>query len=137
MAVLFLLFDSAIKFTKIAPVKESFERLGYPLSLALAIGVLELVCVVAYLIPRTSVLGAVMLTGFLGGATASHARLVDPLFSHVLFPTYVAVLVWGGLFLREGRLRALFPLRSEPARREPDPVAAPTRPRVAYGELSS
>ena len=112
MPVLFLLFDSVIKLMQIAPVRESFARLGYPESLATGIGILELVCLVLYLIPRTSVLGAILLTGHLGGAVATHVRVGDPLFSHVLFPTYVGLLVWGGLFLREDRLRALVPLRS-------------------------
>jgi hypothetical protein len=115
LAVLFLLFDGVIKLTKIAPVAESFARLGYPASIAVGIGILELACVAAYVIPRTSILGAILLTGFLGGATASHVRIGDPLFSHVLFPTYVGLLVWGGLYLREARLRALVPLRSEAA----------------------
>ena len=112
LAALFLLFDSVIKLTPIAPVREAFERLGYPLSLAVGIGLLELACLALYVIPRTSVLGAILLTGFLGGATATHVRVGDPLASHVLFPTYVGVLVWGGLFLRDARLRALVPLRS-------------------------
>lgn len=112
LAVLFLLFDSVIKLTPIAPVRESFERLGYPLSVAVGIGLLELACLALYVIPRTSVLGAILLTGFLGGATATHVRVGDPLVSHVLFPTYIGVLVWGGLFLRDSRLSALVPLRS-------------------------
>jgi hypothetical protein len=112
LAVLFLLFDSVIKLMKIAAVTESFARLGYPDSLALAIGLLELVCIALYVFPRTSVLGAILLTGFLGGAVATHVRVGDPLFSHVLFPTYVGALIWGGLFLREDRLRALIPTRS-------------------------
>jgi len=109
--VLFLLFDSVIKFTAIEPVVESFGQLGYPISLAVGIGVVELVCLVLYVIPRTSVLGAILLTGYLGGAVATHVRVGSPLLTHILFPIYVAALVWGGLFLREGRLRALIPLR--------------------------
>ncbi len=109
--VLFLLFDSVIKFTTIEPVVESFRQLGYPVSLGLGIGVIELVCLVLYVIPRTSVLGAILLTGYLGGAVATHVRVGSPLLTHILFPIYVAALVWGGLFLREGRLRALIPLR--------------------------
>jgi hypothetical protein len=110
--VLFLLFDSAIKFTAIDPVVESFSQLGYPVSLAIGIGAIELACLVLYVIPRTSVLGAILLTGYLGGAVATHVRVGSPLLTHVLFPIYVAALVWGGLFLREGRLRALIPLRA-------------------------
>jgi hypothetical protein len=109
--VLFLLFDSAIKFTAIDPVVESFGQLGYPVSLALGIGAVELACLVLYVIPRTSVLGAILLTGYLGGAVATHVRVGSPLLTHSLFPIYVAALVWGGLFLRESRLRALVPLR--------------------------
>ncbi len=105
LPVLFLLFDSVIKLMEIAPVKESFTQLGYPVSLARGIGILELVCVAVYVIPRTSVLGAILLTGYLGGAVATHVRVGDPLFSHVLFPTYVGVLLWFGLYLREERLR--------------------------------
>ena len=74
LAVLFLLFDGLIKLTKIAPVAESFDHLGYPVSIAFGIGILELVCVAAYVIPRTSILGAILLTGFLGGATASQVN---------------------------------------------------------------
>jgi hypothetical protein len=110
--VLFLLFDSAIKLMVIDPVVESFGQLGYPVSVSVGIGLLELVCLVLYVIPRTSVLGAILLTGYLGGAVATHVRVGSPMLTHVLFPIYVAALVWGGLFLREARLRALVPLRS-------------------------
>ncbi len=109
--VLFLLFDSAIKFTTIEPVLDSFVQLGYPVDLAVGIGILELACLVLYVIPRTSVLGAILLTGYLGGAVATHVRVGSPLLTHILFPIYVAALIWGGLFLRERRLRALIPVR--------------------------
>jgi len=115
IAVLFLIFDGVIKLAPIQPVVEGFAHLGYPIRLAPVIGVLELILIAIYLIPRASLLGAILLTGFLGGAIASQVRIGEPLFSHVLFPTYIAALLWGGLFLREGRLRALLPLRSEPA----------------------
>lgn len=107
LAVLFLLFDSVIKLMNLPPVVQSFARLGYPVGLGPAIGTLELVLIALYLIPRTSVLGAVLLTGYLGGAVATHVRVGDPLFSHVLFPVYVGVMIWGGLYLRDNRLRAL------------------------------
>jgi hypothetical protein len=107
LVVLFLLFDSAIKLMKLGPVVEGTVRLGYPESTILGIGLALLVCVVAYVIPRTAVLGAILLTGYLGGAIATHVRVGNPLFSHTLFPIYVALLVWGGLYLRNGRLRAL------------------------------
>ena len=115
LAVLFLLFDSVIKVMKLAPAVEGTTRLGYPESAVLGIGIIELVCLVVYVIPRTSVLGAILLTGYLGGAVATHLRVGDPLFSHVLFPTYLGVLLWGGLYVREPRLRALIPLRNPKA----------------------
>ena len=110
--VLFLVFDSVIKFSGLPIVSQSMTELGYPVEAAIGIGVLELVCLAVYLIPRTSVLGAVLLTGYLGGAIATHVRVGNPLFSHVLFPTYVAAFLWAGLFLREQRLRVLLPLRA-------------------------
>lgn len=108
LAVLFLLFDSVIKLLGITPVADAFGRLGYPVSLAAGIGILELGCIGVYLLRPVAVSGAVLLTGFLGGAVASHLRVGDPLFSHVLFPTYVGALLWAGLFLRDERLRTLF-----------------------------
>ena len=108
--VLFLLFDSVIKLIKIDPVVESFIQLGYPVNLARGIGILELVCVVVYVIPRTSAVGAILLTGYLGGAIATHLRMGDPFLTHTFFPIYVAVLVWGGIFLRDDRVRALIPV---------------------------
>lgn len=119
LAVLFLLFDGAIKLTNAAPVAESFGQLGWPVRLAPGLGILELVLVAVYLIPQTSVLGAILWTGYLGGAIAVQVRVGNPLFSHVLFPIYVAALLWGGLFLIDGRLRALVPLRNVPASRKP------------------
>ncbi|HET7903913.1 MAG TPA: DoxX family protein [Candidatus Eisenbacteria bacterium] len=107
LAVSFLLFDSIIKLLGITPVLESFGRLGYPVQMSVGIGILELACVAAYVARPLSLPGAVLLTGFLGGAVASHVRIGDPLFSHVLFPTYVGTLLWVGLFLRDDRLRTL------------------------------
>jgi hypothetical protein len=112
IAVLFLLFDSIIKLMMIAPVVESFTQLGYPVSIARGIGILELLCIVVYLVPRTSILGAILLTGYLGGAVATHVRVRSPLFTHTLFPIYVGALIWGGLVLRDDRLRSVIPLRS-------------------------
>jgi hypothetical protein len=103
--VAFLAFDAVIKLMNIEAVQQSFQRLGYQTSIALAIGLLELACLVVYVVPRTSVFGAVLLTGFLGGAIATHARVGDPLLTHSLFPVYVAILLWTGLFLRSERLR--------------------------------
>jgi hypothetical protein len=108
LAVAFLLFDSGIKLVRIAPVVDAFGRLGYPVDLAQGIGILELACLAVYLMRPVAIPGAVLMTGFLGGAVATHVRIGDPLFSHVLFPTYIAVLLWAGLFLRDRRLQALF-----------------------------
>jgi len=77
----------------------------------LPLGIIQAVLVVLYVVPRTAVLGAILLTGYLGGAVATHVRVANPLFSHVLFPTYVAAFLWGGLILRDARLRALLPIR--------------------------
>ena len=112
LPVLFLLFDSAIKLAVIQPVVDSFSQLGWPTHLAVGIGVLELACLALYLVPRTSVVGAVLLTGYLGGAIATHVRVESPLFTHVLFPVYVAMFLWGGLILREPRVRGLIGFRA-------------------------
>jgi len=111
LAVLFLLFDSVGKLLEVAPVVAGTTELGYPAGMVFTLGVIELACVVAYVIPYTSVLGAVLLTGYLGGAIATHLRVLNPLFTHTLFPIYVALFVWGGLFLRDAGLRAFLPLR--------------------------
>lgn len=96
---------------KLGPAVEGTVSLGYPLDSVRVIGIVELVCLVLYLVPRTSVLGALLLTGYLGGAIATHVRIGNPLFTHILFPVYVALFVWGGLFLRDPRLAELLPLR--------------------------
>ena len=111
LPVLFLLFDSAIKLIVIQPVVDSFSQLGWPVHLSVAIGTLELLCVALYLVPRTAVLGAMLLTAYLGGAIATHVRAGSPLFTHVLFGVYVAVVVWAGLYLRDAALPALLPIR--------------------------
>lgn len=108
LGVLFLLWDSLIKLMTITPVIDSFGRLGYPVELALSIGLVELACLTVHLVPRTAGLGAVLLTGYLGGAVATHVRIGDPLFSHIFFPLYIAALIWGGLYLRDPRVRASF-----------------------------
>ncbi len=113
VAVLFLLFDGVLHLVRPAPVVEAFARLGYPIGLALGIGIVEIGCILLYVLPLTSILGAVLLTGYLGGATASQVRVGHPLFAESLFPVYIGVLVWGGLCMRDGRLRALFPLRRD------------------------
>ncbi len=101
--VAFMLFDGAVKLIPIEPVLEAMRRLGYPVELARHLGVLLLSCTVLYAIPRTRVLGALLLTAYLGGATATHVRIGDPFW----FPIIMGVLVWAGLYLREPRLRAL------------------------------
>jgi hypothetical protein len=108
LPVLFMLFDSTIKFLRVDPVIEAHQRLGIPERFSPVIGAIELACLVLYLVPRTATLGAVLLTGFLGGAVAIHLRIEDPLFSHTLFPIYVGAMLWAGLYLRDARARALF-----------------------------
>jgi hypothetical protein len=103
----FLLFDAGIKLATIQPVIDSFARLGYPAEFARGIGLLELGCLALYLARRTAIVGALLLTGFLGGAISTHLRVADPWLSHTLFPLYVALLLWGGLYLRDARTRAL------------------------------
>ena len=112
LAVAFLVFDSVGKLLEVQPVIEGTKQLGYPPEVVFDLGVTLLACVLAYLVPRTSVLGAVLLTGYLGGAVATQVRVGNPLFTHVLFPTYVAALLWGGLMLRDVRLRAFLPWRN-------------------------
>jgi hypothetical protein len=112
LAVLFMTFDIAIKLIDLQVVRDTLVQLGYPPELGRTIGVIELICLALYLNPRTSVLGAVLFTGVMGGAIASHMRIGDPLFSHVLFGVYLGAALWGGLWLRDARLRALFPIRS-------------------------
>src|SRR5437868_4260535 len=113
LVVFFLLVDAGFKLIRPlpAPAVEAFGKLGYPVEFAAGIGILLLSCVALYLIPRTSVLGAILVTGYLGGAVASHIRVGNPWFSHALFPVYIGLLVWGGLYLRDQRLRALVPFR--------------------------
>ncbi len=112
LVVLFLIPDGIIKFIRAAPVLQAFEHLGWSVSLANTLGILLLTCTALYVFPRTSILGAILLTGYLGGAVATHLRAGDPLFSHVLFPTYLGTLLWLGLYLRDDLLRVLVPLRS-------------------------
>ena len=107
IVIVFLLVDTLGKLIKVGPVIEGTLKLGYPESAVVPLGVLLLVGVVLYAIPRTSVLGAIYLTGFLGGAVATHVRVGSPLLTHVLFAVYVALFVWGGLALRNPRLLSL------------------------------
>ena len=111
LPALFLLIDGVMKLVKPAPVVDATVRLGYPESVIVGLGLVLLVCTVLYMIPHTSVLGAILLRGYLGGAVATHVRVGDSLFP-VVFPSIVGVLIWAGLYLRDGLLRALIPLRS-------------------------
>ena len=106
--VLMLSLSASMKLTRSAAAVEGFTHLGWPDSLSFGLGIVELTCTILYVIPRTAVLGAILLTGYLGGATATHLRIGEPVYMAVL----LGVLVWAGLWLREGRLRALIPLRS-------------------------
>jgi DoxX-like family len=111
IAVLFLLFDGAIKLVPIQPVTDSLRELGYPASDSFArfLGILTLLCTALYAWPRTALLGGVLLTGIMGGAIASHLRLGDPLFSHTLFGVWLGLLFWVGLWLRDARVRRVMP----------------------------
>jgi hypothetical protein len=106
-------------------VDETMEQLGWPAGYGPLIGIIELTCLVLYLIPRTTVLGAVLMMGLLGGAMATQIRAGNPLFSHILFGFYLGLFLWGGLWLRDPRLRALFPIARKPAG-----AADPTGPAV-------
>jgi hypothetical protein len=112
LVVAFLLFDAVIHLMRPAPVVEAFVKLGLPLRLAVTLGIIELVCILLYVVPRTSILGAILLTGYLGGAIATQLPRSNSLFGEILFPVYVGVIVWGGIYLRDERLRTLLPLRS-------------------------
>ena len=110
LPVLFLLFDGVTKLVKPPFVLEATVRLGYPESAILGLGIVLIVCTVLYVIPRTSVLGAILLTGYLGGATATHVRVGASFFS-VVFPVVLGMLLWLGLYTRDQQLRELIPLR--------------------------
>ena len=111
--ILLLLFDGAIKLVPWPVVTETMDRIGYGSSetLARSLGIITIVCTVLYAIPPTSILGAILLTGYLGGAMASHLRIGSPLFSHILFGFYLGLMLWGGLWLRDRKLRTLVPWR--------------------------
>jgi hypothetical protein len=113
LVILFLLFDGAIKLVPWPVVTETMDRIGYGSSetLARTLGAITIACTVLYAIPPTSILGAILLTGYLGGAMASHVRIDSPLFSHVLFGFYLGLMLWGGLWLRDRNLRTLIPFR--------------------------
>jgi hypothetical protein len=112
LVIVFMLLDGGMKLVPLDVVVTTSEQMGIPGSLARPLGIIGLICTLLYAIPRTSVLGAILLTGYLGGAIASHFRLNDPVFTHTLFGLYLGLLAWGGLYLRDARLRALIPLRA-------------------------
>jgi hypothetical protein len=105
LAVLFLLFDTTVKLLMSREAVEGTVQLGWQAHHLPILGAIEVVCLLLYLVPRTAPIGALLWTGYLGGAIATHLRVDNPLFSHILFPTYVAALIWGGLYLRDERVR--------------------------------
>ena len=113
LVILFLLFDGGIKLVPLEIVTQTSGEMGLPTDAGFArtLGILTLIGTVLYAIPRTSVLGAILLTGYMGGAIATHLRIGSPLFSHTLFGVYLGLLIWGGLYLRDPRLRQLIPFR--------------------------
>jgi hypothetical protein len=111
ITILFMLFDAAGKLALESHVIDATTQIGYPVAAIRPIGVIALLCTILYAIPRTAVLGAVLLTGFFGGAMASKIRVDAPLFSSILFAVYLGIIAWGGLYLRDERLRTLFPFR--------------------------
>jgi hypothetical protein len=111
LTILFMLFDAASKLALEPHVVEATTKIGYPVGAIRPIGIIALLCTALYAIPRTAILGAVLLTGFCGGAVASKVRIEDPLFSSVLFGVYFGLIAWGGLYLRDDALRRLFPIR--------------------------
>src|SRR5690349_15836188 len=110
LIVLFMLFDATVKLLRLPAATEGTVHLGYPASLVLPIGIVALGCVVLYAIPRTAVLGAILLTGYFGGATATQVRVQDMWF---VMPIILGILAWAGLYLRDEGLRALIPLKRE------------------------
>jgi len=111
LIVLFMAFDGIVHVINPSFVVAAFAQDGFPDSLAVVIGVVELVCLLLYVIPRTSVLGAILLTGYLGGAVSINARAGMPLFSAILFPVYIGILVWLALYLRDPRLQDHLPIK--------------------------
>jgi hypothetical protein len=107
----FLIFDAVIHLMKPAPVVEAFAKLNFPLRFAVPLGIVELFCILLYVIPSTSILGAILLTGYLGGAVAIQLPTGNSFFGEILFPVYIAVFLWGGIYLRDARLSALVPFQ--------------------------
>ena len=111
ISALFLISDAGMKLMRFPIVLETMAQLGWPESSAVPLGIVLLIATLLYLVPRTSILGAVLLTGYLGGAIATHARIGSPLFTHTLFGVYVGIIMWTGLYLRDPILRSVFPAR--------------------------
>jgi hypothetical protein len=113
VVILFLLLDGGMKLLPLPIVTETMDKMGYGASdnLARSLGLITIVCTLLYAVPPTSILGAILLTGYLGGAIASHVRIDSPLFTHTLFGLYLGLMLWGGLWLRDDRLRWLLPFR--------------------------
>lgn len=111
LVILFMIMDLTMKFMQLPIVLSTTEQLGWPTSSVTTLAVLLLIATALYAFPRTSVLGAILLTGYLGGAVATHVRIGSPLFSHVLFGVYLGLFIWGGLYFRDARIRALLPIR--------------------------
>lgn len=112
LVIAFMLMDAIMKLLALPAVLEAGDQLGFAgAGMARGLGAILLVCTALYVTPRTAVLGALLLTGYLGGAIATHVRVDNPLFTHVLFGVYLGALLWGGLYLRDARLRRLIPLR--------------------------
>jgi len=111
--ILLLLMDAVGKFVKPEPVVTGTVALGYSESVILPLGIVLLICTILYAVPQTAVLGAILLTGYLGGAVATHVRIGNPVFTHMLFPVYLGIMIWLGLYLRDLRLRTLVPFRSK------------------------
>lgn len=113
LAIAFLLMDATMKLLALPVVLEASGPLGFAgAAMARVLGIILLICTALYIAPRTAVLGAILLTGYLGGAVATHVRVGSPLVTHILFGVYLGVFVWGGLYLRDPRVRALIPVRT-------------------------
>jgi hypothetical protein len=109
--IAFLLLDASMKLLAVPAVLESGQELGFPgVAMARGLGIVLLACTLLLIVPRTAVLGALLVTAYLGGAVATHVRMGNPLFTHVLFGVYMGILMWVGLYLREPRLRAVLPV---------------------------
>ena len=109
--ILFMLMDATMKLMQLPVVLDGTTQLGWPLTSVVPLGIVLLVCTALYAFTRTSVLGAILLTAYLGGTVATHARIGSPVFSHMLFGVYLGVMLWGGLYLRDDRVRSLIPYR--------------------------